>query len=216
MLGRALSRLTGTARAEPAAAARSAAAAAPAGIARMVGTAGRISLSLLQRMVLSVSGEDFIVFLQAPALVGSAIHQGTLSSAQAAVGAREMNRTSLFEPMEDAEQAASPSEGLRHAVYPLVKSEHASSIGPFFSIGRTNGNDFIMPDYAISRKHAAIEVRRGAYLLRDTGSTNGTFLNGARLQTRPIEIRDRDVIGFGRYEFAFLLPGSFYAMLKGA
>lgn len=216
MLGKALSRLTGNARAEPAAAARSAAGAAPAGIARMVGTAGRVGLALLQRMALSVSCEDFIAFMQVPVLVGSAIHQGTLSSAQAAAGAREMNRTSLFEPMEDAEQAASPSESLRHAIYPLVKGEHASSIGPFFSIGRTDGNDCIMPDYAISRKHAAIEVRRGAYLLRDNGSTNGTFLNGARLQTRPIEIHDRDVISFARYEFTFLLPGSFYDMLKGA
>lgn len=210
MLGKALSRLTGNVRTEPAAGA------APAGVARMVSAAGRISLALLQRMALSVSCGDFAAFLPAPVLVGSAVHQGTLSAAQAAVGAREMNRTSLFEPMEDAAQSGSPSESLRHAVYPLVKGEHASSSGPFFSIGRTDGNDCIMPDYAISRKHAAIELRRGAYLLRDNNSTNGTFLNGVRVPTRPVEIRDRDVVSFARYEFTFLWPGSFYAMLKGA
>lgn len=215
MLGKALSRLAGHVRPEPAPAARSAVAAFPAGIARMVSPAGRIGLAILQRMVQAVSRDDFACFMQVPVLVGSAIHQGTLSSAQAAAGAREMNRTSLFEPAEDAEHAASPSESLKHAVYPLVKAEHASSTGKVFSIGRVDGNDCIMPDYAISRQHATIENRRGAYLLRDNGSTNGTFLNGARLAARPFEVHDRDVISFARYEFSFLLPGSFYDMLRG-
>jgi pSer/pThr/pTyr-binding forkhead associated (FHA) protein len=41
-------------------------------------------------------------------------------------------------------------------------------------------------------------------------------LNGERLQTKPAPINDRDVISFARYEFTFLLPGSFYEILKGA
>jgi len=51
----------------------------------MVSPAGRISLAILQRMVQAVPREDFVCFMQVPVLVGSAIHQGTLSSAQAAV-----------------------------------------------------------------------------------------------------------------------------------
>ena len=73
-----------------------------------------------------------------------------------------------------------------------------------------------MPDYSISKKHALIELRRGVCLLKDTGSTNGTFLNGARLQTKPVEIHDRDVISFARYEFTFFSPGSLYEALKAA
>jgi len=38
-------------------------------------------------------------------------------------------------------------------------------------------------------------------------------LNGNRLQTKPVEIHDRDVISFARYEFTFLLPSSLYDML---
>jgi hypothetical protein len=182
----------------------------------MVSFAGRISPAILQRMVQAVSREDFIGFMQAPALAGAAIHRGTLAAAQANADSRGMNRTILFEPAEEAEQAASPSESLRHAVYPLVKGEHAASTGNFFSIGRIDGNDCIMPDYAISKKHALIELRKGIYLLKDNGSTNGTFLNGARLQTRPVELKDRDVISFARYEFTFLLPGSLYDMLAAA
>ncbi|MCK7509943.1 MAG: FHA domain-containing protein [Desulfobacterales bacterium] len=91
-----------------------------------------------------------------------------------------------------------------------------TSVGNFFSIGRIDGNDCIMPDYAISKKHALIEFRKGIYLLKDSGSTNGTLLNGARLQAKPFELHDRDVISFARYEFSFLLPGSLYEALKAA
>ncbi len=216
MLGKALNCLRGHAKSSPVTPMRSAAGAFPGGIARMVSSAGRIPLTILQRMVQAVARDDFVHFMQAPVLAGSAIHQGTLSSAQADSGPREMNRTILFEPAADAEQPASSSESLKHAVYPLVKGEHANSHGNFFSIGRIDGNDCIMPDYAISKNHAFIEVRRGLYLLKDSGSTNGTLLNGARLQTKPVEIHDRDVISFARYEFTFFLPGSLYDALKGA
>jgi hypothetical protein len=216
MLGKAFSRLKGHAKAEPPIPVRSATQAFPAGIARMVSSAGRVSLANLQRMVPAVSREEFARFMQAPVLVGSAIHRGTLASAQAGPGSREMNRTILFEPAEDLEHTASPSEGLKHAIYPLVKGEHANSSGNFFSIGRIDGNDCILPDYAISKKHALIEVRRATYFLSDSGSTNGTFLNGVRLPTKAVVINDHDVISFARYEFTFLLPGSFYDFLKGA
>jgi hypothetical protein len=216
MLAKAFNCLKGYAKPIPVTPVRSALVACPVGIARMVSYAGRISPGILQRMVQSASRDEFIHFMQAPALAGSAVHQGTLFSAQATSGSREMNRTVLFEPVDESDQAVSPSESLKHAVYPLVKGEHAASAGNFFTIGRIDGNDCIMPDYSISKKHALIELRRGVCLLKDAGSTNGTFLNGARLQTKPVEIHDRDVISFARYEFTFFSPGSLYEALKAA
>jgi len=213
MLARALNCLKGYTKPVPVAPVRSAAEAPPGAIVQMVSYAGRISPAVLQRMAQAVSREDFVAFVQAPVLAGSAIHNGTLASAQANPG---LNRTVLFEPAEDAGQAVTPSESLKHAIYPLVKGEHAASVGNFFSIGRIDGNDCIMPDYAISKKHALIEFRKGIYLLKDSGSTNGTFLNGARLQAKPFELHDRDVISFARYEFSFLRPGSLYEALKAA
>jgi hypothetical protein len=216
MLAKALNCLRGHAKPIPVTPVRSALVACPGGIARMISYAGRINPVILQRMVQAVSRDEFIHFMQAPALAGSAIHMGTLSSAQANSGPRELNRTVLFEPAEDTEQTTSPSESLKHAVYPMEKGEHAASPGNFFSIGRIDGNDCIMPDYAISKKHALIEFRKGIYRLKDSGSTNGTFLNGARLQTKPVEIHDQDVISFARYEFTFFFPESLYEALKAA
>lgn len=184
----------------------------PGGLARLINSAGRIGLNLLQQMAQTVSAEDFIRFLQKPVLAGSAIHLGTLA-AQSGRGSREMNRTIVFEPVGTGEDAVSASESLKLAVYPLVKGEYATTIGEVFSIGRIGGNDFIMPDYAISKKHALIEIKRNGYFLKDCGSTNGTLLNGTRLQNKAAEVQDRDVISFARYEFAFLFPGSLYEML---
>jgi len=216
MLARALNSLKGHVKPVPAAPGQCPPGAAPGAIARMVSYAGRIDPSMLQRMAQAISREDFIGFLQVPALAGSGIHKGTLASAQASSSSREMNRTILFEPEEVAGQTVSPSESLKHAIYPLVKGEHAAFAGNFFSIGRIDGNDCIMPDYAISKRHAIIEFRKGIYLLKDNGSTNGTFLNSARVQAKPVEIHDRDLISFARYEFTFFSPASLYDTLKAA
>ena len=181
------------------------------GLSQMISSAGRIGLNPLQRMVQAVSREDFIRFMQKPVLAGAAIHMGTLA-ARTDAGA-QMNRTILFEPMGAGEESVSASESLKHAIYPLIKGEYATSTGNVFSIGRIDGNDFIMPDYAISKNHALIEIKRDTYMLKDCGSTNGTLLNGTRLQHKPVEIHDRDIISFGRYEFTFLFPGSLYDTL---
>ena len=51
----------------------------------------------------------------------------------------------------------------------------------------------------VSRRHAVISLAQGRWAVRDMGSTNGTFVNGARLdrgETRPIGNGDR--VGFSR------------------
>lgn len=187
--------------------------AAPAGgsLAQMVTSAGRVDLGWLQRLARSAPSDEFVRFVQRPVLAGSAIHQGTLAAPPVA---REMNRTVLFEPVDDV-GAGSVSDGLRHAIYPLVKGTHSTTPANFYSVGRVDGNDFILPDYAISRRHALIEVRRDGILLKDSQSTNGTFLNGVRLEKKTAVLSDRDVVGFARYEFTFLMPVSLYEMLRG-
>jgi type VI secretion system FHA domain protein len=74
------------------------------------------------------------------------------------------------------------------------------------SIGRNQGNDWVLPDPEkfISGKHCVVTCRNGNYYLSDV-STNGTFVNGS---TQPIgngmeqPLREGDRVQIGEYEFA--------------
>jgi hypothetical protein len=216
MLSKAFAKLTGRSAPLPAPAPGSGhgTAAPPSfGVVKLVNSSGRVALPLLQRMAATVGREDFSRFMQRPVLAGSGVHLGSLA-ASAATAPRELNRTVLFEPLEDNQDGVSASESLRHAVYPLVKGEFAATAGTVFSIGRTDTNDFVIPDYAISKRHALIEVRGDEYLLKDCGSTNGTTLNGERVEGKPVKLRDGARVSFARYEFSFLSPGALYGMLQ--
>ena len=182
-------------------------------ISKMLNASGRIGLQMLQKMVTVYDKEGFERFMQQPVLVGSSIQAGSLST-QNRHAKEELNKTVIFEVDTD-EVVASASDSLKHAIYPLVKNEYATGRLEIFSIGRVDGNDMIMPDYAISKQHAFFEIKRGNYLIRDGGSTNGTRINGKRLDKKPAQIRDKDVVAFARYEFTFLFPESLYDMLRG-
>ena len=49
------------------------------------------------------------------------------------------------------------------------------------TIGRDVANTIVINDAEISRKHARILSQAGGFVIEDTGSTNGTYINGQRL-----------------------------------
>ena len=181
-------------------------------ISKMLNASGRIGLQMLKKMAKVYNKVGFERFMQQPVLVGTSVQAGSLST-QNRHAKEELNKTVIFEVDTD-ETASSSSESLKHAIYPLVKNEYATGPVNIFSIGRIDGNDMIMPDYAISKHQAIIEIKRGDYIIRDDGSTNGTLINGKRLDKKPGQIRDKDVVAFARYEFTFLFPESLYDMLR--
>ena len=61
--------------------------------------------------------------------------------------------------------------------------------------GAHNDVDLTADEYA-SSEHARIEPRRDGVWLEDVGSTNGTYLNGARLE-RPRRLTPGDVVRVG-------------------
>jgi FHA domain len=74
--------------------------------------------------------------------------------------------------------------------------------GRRLNVGRASDNDLTLNDASVSKIHAALLMTaEGTLLVADTGSTNGTFINGRRIaygESRLIE--DGDVIGFGDVE----------------
>jgi len=64
------------------------------------------------------------------------------------------------------------------------------------TVGRTQGSSIRLHDTEVSREHAEL-VRKGeGYLLRDLGSSNGTFVNGQPATER--ELVSGDQVQFGR------------------
>ena len=71
------------------------------------------------------------------------------------------------------------------------------------TIGRSTGADFIVDAPLVSRVHCRLTVLAdGSLELRDLESTNGTFINGQRVETARVKSGDR--IGVGRVELVAL------------
>lgn len=69
-------------------------------------------------------------------------------------------------------------------------------------IGRRDASDIVLPESHVSLTHARVRRQKGAVLLEDLGSTNGTYVNGERLTTSRA-LRHGDVVIFGGVETRF-------------
>lgn len=64
------------------------------------------------------------------------------------------------------------------------------------SIGSAAGNDLVVVDATVSRRHARLTREGDNFLLTDLESTNGTYVNGKRI-AEATTVRDGDEITFG-------------------
>jgi pSer/pThr/pTyr-binding forkhead associated (FHA) protein len=73
------------------------------------------------------------------------------------------------------------------------------------SVGRQPGITLLIDEGTVSRRHAEISYANGQYILRDAGSSNGTFVNGRRLAAQnPYILQPDDVVRFGtKVKFTF-------------
>ena len=69
-------------------------------------------------------------------------------------------------------------------------------------IGRDPQCDLFIEDSTVSRRHAILDRCVRGWLLMDSGSTNGTRLNGWRVRGQ-VPVRVGDVVSFGTLEVIF-------------
>lgn len=69
-----------------------------------------------------------------------------------------------------------------------------------FSVGRKPDASLSIPSQTVSRDHAELTVVDRGMLLRDLGSTNGTFVNGVRIE-QPCTVHHGDLLQFGQVVF---------------
>jgi len=65
---------------------------------------------------------------------------------------------------------------------------------PGYVIGREAGNELVIEDPQVSRRHAQLTRQGNSYLIEDIGSTNGTYVNGKRVMA-PTLLANGDMIG---------------------
>lgn len=72
-------------------------------------------------------------------------------------------------------------------------------------IGRDKHNGVIIADPQVSKFHAILSFRKSAAFIRDTGSTNGTYVNDEKIpRNRDVELADRDVLILGGTKITIL------------
>ena len=77
--------------------------------------------------------------------------------------------------MEDKTPQNKPAYLILNAqAFPLIKQ--------VTTIGRKLDNDLVIQDLLVSRHHAEVIQREGAYFIRDKNSTGGTYLNNKRVK----------------------------------
>jgi pSer/pThr/pTyr-binding forkhead associated (FHA) protein len=67
-------------------------------------------------------------------------------------------------------------------------------------IGRAPNNDFVLDDDYVSSQHARIQKVEEGWLLQDLNSTNGTYVDGARIGA-PVAIKSDMQIRIGKTTF---------------
>ncbi|MGZ3459326.1 MAG: FHA domain-containing protein, partial [Archangium sp.] len=83
-------------------------------------------------------------------------------------------------------------------------------LGELTTLGRHPSNTVRLVDREVSKEHASIERMGQDFILRDLGSSNGTFVNGRRVAE--LRLRDGDEIALGASKLVFHAgeaPGAF-------
>ncbi len=124
---------------------------------------------------------------------------------EAASAQEEAGRTMIY---STAERMAEPlQERARSQVHTalLLMDGKRMVVGPAgATLGRSRQCDVVLSDPNVSREHAEIRPRGGSWVLTDLGSTNGTLLNGKRID-RPEVVKQGDEIEVGTSVVTFEL-----------
>ncbi|MGH9103994.1 MAG: FHA domain-containing protein [Acidimicrobiales bacterium] len=135
------------------------------------------------------------------------------SSCGAALAVGADDTTVTFQPVEAAGEAG--EEELTVAVPELPEGsgvlvvKRGPNAGSRFSLdaevtraGRHPESDIFLDDITVSRRHAEFFRSAGAYVVRDVGSLNGTYLNRERIDEG--ELAAGDEVQIGKFKLVFI------------
>ena len=156
---------------------------------------------------------DFVIHLSPRDLAGFDDIHDVLQS-ELVEAAREYAREEGYHFMGPVHVTLSPDDGLRPGRFNVVASlrQAAGGVGagslvlpsgqriPLgdrpVTVGRLSDCTVPLNDQNVSRRHAEIRPGRGTYVVADLGSTNGTMVNGTRINGEQ-RLADGDILSFG-------------------
>jgi pSer/pThr/pTyr-binding forkhead associated (FHA) protein len=118
--------------------------------------------------------------------------------------------TERFDPTtcldERVRHQAAPADTLESGRYIEVQGSDRTLLIPLggnvVHIGRGIAADLHLDENSVSRRHAILVPRAAGARILDDRSSNGTFVNGRRIQQ--VDLRDGDVIALGRVVLRYL------------
>lgn len=114
-------------------------------------------------------------------------------------------------PDRSQRRPTGPALDLSVNIHPRLVVERSPSLAPDseypleagMTIGRSRSNGIPLSDQFVSHMHARVFPNGQFFFIEDLGSTNGTFLNGHKIE-EPTQLKVRDQVSFGdtvlRYE----------------
>ena len=70
------------------------------------------------------------------------------------------------------------------------------------TIGRSTTSDIFLDDVTVSRAHAVIEMSPEGFVLKDSGSLNGTYVNNVSVTSK--DLNSGDQIQIGKFHMIFV------------
>lgn len=116
--------------------------------------------------------------------------------------------TASFEPVEASERPGPSDTAETEGPVLIVRKgpqpgERFFLDRPRLTIGRDPKSDIFLNDMTVSRMHAVLECSAGSVSAFDSGSLNGTYVNGECVDSA--HLADGDVLQIGTFQMVFFL-----------
>ncbi len=149
-----------------------------------------------------------------PPPVLSAVRKGDIAVRQAAYPGGTTVRATITKPQLPMEALLVPVVEVSQAQQQgmsLQRSEEETLLSPtkVMTVGRQAGAYLLIDHDSVSRRHAEISYANMQYVVRDVGSSNGTFINEVQLEAgRAYILKPNDQVRFGKVKFVFRIQGT--------
>ena len=112
--------------------------------------------------------------------------------------------TSIFCTSCGSQLSETPDPGVRLLVLNEGEQKEYLIAEAVQYVGRDPVNNIVLEDDQVSARHVKVTFEEAQYWVEDLRSTNGTFVNGVRIE-KAIAIKNEDLLKIGRTIFKIIV-----------